>query len=474
MAYDRIPEDDYLDQGPPEPSRGRVGRVPPHSREAEQSVLGAILLSRSATNRVMERLKADDFYEPIHGLVFEAAQRLFDESRAIDVLTLAEELRRSNSLEKIGGHERLADLSQSVPNISHADRYAAIVAEHAQRRRLMEVSQLVTDLAMNLDKTTETVIDQAERMMLEVNDESVEEGLQPVKNLMKGVFEDIERQGDQLTGLATGLKDLDAKLMGLKPGTFVVVAGRPSMGKSAFAQTLAAHTAQEGGVVAMFSLEMSKEEVLTRLLSMVGEVNSSQLRSGVANNQRLWDRLLEAGGKIHDWKLYLDDTPEPTVTEIRAKCRRLRHDDGLDLVIVDYLQLMPSTRGSSSRTPDNRQQEIAEVSRSLKGLARELEVPVIGVSQLNRAVELRKDKRPMLSDLRESGAIEQDADIVLFLYRGDYYETDQKKDTDNLAEVNIAKHRSGPTGKVLTTFVKEYTIFRNFTGARPPTDYQEY
>ena len=473
MAYDRYEEDEYLDQPPSGPRRGRVGRVPPHSREAEESVLGAILLSRDATNRVMEMLEVEDFYEPVHGLMFEAARRLFNESRAIDVLTLAEELRRSDSLERIGGHERLADLSQSVPNISHADRYAAIVAEHSQRRRLIAVSQRVTDLAMNLDTTTEVVVDQAERMMLEVNDDSVEEGLQPVKDLMRSVFEGIERQGDRLPGLPTGLTDLDEKLMGLKPGTFVVVAGRPSMGKSAFAQTLASHTAQDGGVVALFSLEMSKEEVLTRLLSMVGEVNSARIRAGVANNQQLWDRLLEAGGKIHDWKLYLDDSPEPTVTEIRAKCRRLRYEEGLDLVIVDYLQLMPSTGGSSSRNLDNRQQEIAEVSRSLKGLARELGIPVIGISQLNRAVELRKDKRPMLSDLRESGAIEQDADIVLFLYRAEYYNEDNKA-AHNLAEVLIAKNRSGPTGKVFTTFAKEYTLFRNHAGPAPPDVYQDY
>ena len=467
MAYDRHPEDEYPDQAPP---RGRVGRVPPHSREAEESVLGAILLSRAATNQVMERLETDDFYEPVHGLVFEAARRLFDENRAIDVLTLAEELRRTDSLEKIGGHERLADLSQSVPNTSHADRYAAIVLEHAQRRRLIEVSQRVTDLAMNLDRTTDTVIDQAERMMLEVNDESVEKGLQPVKSLMSGVFETIESQEGEMTGLATGLRDLDEKLMGLNPGTFVVVAGRPSMGKSAFAQTLASYTAQNGGVVALFSLEMSKEEVLTRLLSMFSQVNSNRLREGVADNQRLWHRLLEAGGKIHDWKLYLDDTPDPTVTEIRAKCRRLRHEEGLDLVVVDYLQLMPGG-GSSSKNAENRQQEIAEVSRSLKALARELEIPVIGISQLNRAVELRTNKRPMLSDLRESGAIEQDADIVLLLFRPDYYDDKLKDDT---TEVIIAKHRSGPTGKVRTSFAKEYTLFRNYTGDLPPEEGPDY
>ncbi|MDE0600325.1 MAG: replicative DNA helicase [bacterium] len=471
MVQEPYPEDDYLDQPPPERRRGRVGRVPPHSREAEESVLGAILLSRDATNKVMEVLDTDDFYEPINGLVFEAARRLYNESRAIDVLTLAEELRRTDALERIGGHERLADLSQSVPNVAHADRYAAIVEEHSQRRRLIEVSQRVTDLAMNLDRTTETVIDQAERMMLEVNDDVVEEGLQHVKDLMKGVFDSIESQEDRIPGLPTGLTDLDDKLMGLKPGTFVVVAGRPSMGKSAFAQTLASNTARDGGVVALFSLEMSKEEVLTRLLSMVSEVNSSRIRAGVANNLELWDRLLEAGSTIHDWKLYLDDTPEPTVTEIRAKCRRLRHEEGLDLVIIDYLQLMPSAGNSGSRNADNRQQEIAEVSRSLKGLARELGIPVIGVSQLNRAVELRKDKRPMLSDLRESGAIEQDADIVLFLYRDEYYNQDDHR-VRNLAEVLIAKHRSGPTGKVFTTFAKEYTLFRNHAGPAPADVYQ--
>ncbi|MDE0121486.1 MAG: replicative DNA helicase [bacterium] len=474
MVHDPYPEDDYLDQPPPERRRGRVGRVPPHSREAEESVLGAILLSRDATNRVMEVLDTDDFYEPVHGLVFEAARRLFNESQAIDVLTLAEELRRTDSLERIGGHERLADLSQSVPNIAHADRYAAIVAEHSQRRRLIDVSQRVTDLAMNLDRTTETVIDQAERMMLEVNDETAEEGLLPAKDLIGSVFEDIEKQGDQLTGLATGLKDLDSQLMGLKPGALVVVAGRPAMGKSAFAQTVAINVAQTGGVIALFSLEMSKEEILTRLLSMVGEVNSAQIRAGVANRQHLWDKLIEAAGRIHDWKLYLDDSPEPTVTEIRAKCRRLRREEGLDLVIVDYLQLMPSADASSSRNPEYRQQEIAGVSRSLKALARELNIPVIGISQLNRAVELRNDKRPLLSDLRESGAIEQDADIVLFLYRPEYYAKDKDKEAlKNQAQVIIAKHRAGPTGMVQTTFAKEYTLFRNFTGAAPPDPYQE-
>ncbi len=471
MVHDPYPEDDYLDQPPPERRRGRVGRVPPHSGEAEESVLGAILLSRDATNKVMEVLETEDFYEPINGLVFEAARRLFNESRAIDVLTLAEELRRTDSLERIGGHERLADLSQSVPNVAHADRYAAIVEEHSRRRRLIDVSQRVTDLAMNLDRTTESVVDQAERMMLDVNDDVVDEGLQHVKDLMKSVFHTIESQEDRIPGLPTGLTDLDDKLMGLKPGTFVVVAGRPSMGKSAFAQTLASNTARDGGVVALFSLEMSKEEVLTRLLSMVSEVNSSRIRAGVANNLELWDKLLEAGGKIHDWKLYLDDTPEPTVTEIRAKCRRLRYEEGLDLVIIDYLQLMPSAGSSGSRNADNRQQEIAEVSRSLKSLARELGIPVIGVSQLNRAVELRKDKRPMLSDLRESGAIEQDADIVLFLYRDEYYNQDDHR-VRNLAEVLIAKHRSGPTGKVFTTFQKEYTLFRNHAGPAPPDVYQ--
>ena len=336
------------------------------------------------------------------------------------------------------------------------------------------MSQQVTDLAMNLDRATETVIDQAERMMLEVNDEQAEGGLLPAKDLIGSVFEDFEKQGNQLTGLATGLKDLDSQLMGLKPGSLVVVAGRPAMGKSAFAQTVAINVAQTGGVIALFSLEMSKEEILTRLLSMVGEVNSSQIRAGVANRQHLWDKLIEAAGRIHDWKLYLDDSPEPTVTEIRAKCRRLRREEGLDLVIVDYLQLMPSADVSSSRNPEYRQQEIAGVSRSLKALARELDIPVMGISQLNRAVEVRTDKRPMLSDLRESGAIEQDADIVLFLYRPEYYAKDKdKEDVKNKAEVIIAKHRAGPTGKILTTFAKEYTLFRNHAGPAPPDVYQQ-
>ena len=439
----------------------RRGNVPPHSREAEQSVLGAMLLSASATNTVMTMLDPGDFYEPIHGLIFEASQRLYDNARALDVLTLAEELKRTDDLEKIGGHEQLADLSQQVPNLTHVEQYAELVLEHSIRRKLSEAGAKVSALAIDLDLPTDRACDQAERVVLAANQAVVAAGggLQPVKDLMDSTFARLEAQSEG-AGLSTGLIDLDKKLYGLKPGTFVVVAGRPSMGKSAFALTMASSVAQGGNVVAIFSLEMSKEEIMTRLLSMVGEIDSNQFRFNPTSNQELWDRLLDAGNKINDWQLFIDDSAEPTATEIRAKCRRLKYDHGgLDLVIVDYLQLMPST-GRSFRTMENRQQEIADISREFKALSRELSVPVIGVSQLNRAVEQRGNKRPMLSDLRESGAIEQDADVVLFLYRDEYYDEDTKH--ANLAEVIIGKNRSGPTGKVTVFFAKEYTLFRNY------------
>ena len=442
------------------------GMVPPHSPEAERSVLGAVLLSPTAADEAFTLLTPGDFYEPKLAVVYECMQNITDRGDPIDVLTVAEELRQIGKLEAFGGHELLADLARAVPNISHVQRYAQVIIEYARRRNLISVGRHIVALAGDLEQDSTTVHDRAERMILDTNTIVSGTGLRAANAVIDEALTALEKTTDS-DSLPTGLVDLDKVLLGFRGGQFVVVAARPSMGKSAFVQTVAMNAADRGHTVAMFNLEMSNSEVMTRLLSMVGKVNASRLRSRTvraAGDDHLWDRIITAAQRIHDWQLFLDDTPEPTTTEIRAKCRRLKQERGeLHLVIVDYLQLMPG--GDGPRKHDNRQQEIAAISRELKALAREMNVPVIGVSQLNRAVETRRDKRPMLSDLRESGAIEQDADIVLFLYRDEYYNQDGPD--RNTAEVSIGKNRNGPTGKVRTLFQKEHTLFLSLAAPQP-------
>jgi replicative DNA helicase len=378
---------------------------------------------------------------------------LYNSNQPLDVVTVSEELRRGGELEKVGGLTYLAHLVDVVPAASNIGYYSEIVSEHGLRRSLIKAGSSITDLAFRTDDEVRMVLDRAEQEVLGVAEKRAGEGMLPVGPLFQSAIEHIEAleaNGSEITGLSTGFRDLDRKLAGLQKANLVVIAARPSMGKSALTLNMATHIARGGKVVALFSLEMAKEEVVQRILCSVGKVESTKLRTGQIGNQ--WDRLVSAANQMFKTPIFVDDSSVVTVTDIRAKCRRLKRVHGLDLVVVDYLQLM---QGSSK---ENRQQEIAEISRGLKNLARELDVPIIAVSQLNRSVEQREDRRPRLSDLRESGALEQDSDVVMFIYRHEYYHPDdiEKKGT---AEVIIAKHRAGATGTVEMTFMPDFTRF---------------
>ena len=382
-------------------------RNPPHSREAEESVIGAVLLSEEAVNEVMDRLHPPDFYIPAHQAIFEAMRELFDTNQAIDAVTVSEALRRRGELEKVGGVAYLTRLVDIVPSTSNILYYSGIVEEHAKRRELIRAGASVTDVAFDIDEEIAHVLDRAEQAVLSVAERRSAQTLLEVGPLFSDVLEHIElleQRGSELTGLATGYVDLDKKLAGLQAANLVVIAARPAMGKSAMALGIAVNVALQQEPVAIFSLEMSKEEIVQRILSSVGRVDSMKLRSGQLGP--LWQRVVDAAGKMYQAPIYIDDSPVVTVTDIRAKSRRLKRKKGLSLVVIDYLQLMEA----SNR--ENRQQEISEITRNLKNLARELEVPVIAVSQLNRSLEAREDKRPRLSDLRESGCLTADTRLV--------------------------------------------------------------
>jgi replicative DNA helicase len=432
--------------------------VPPHNVEAEESVLGSVMLSPDAANIAFEKLQAEDFYKPAHQAIFEAVASLFDGNQPIDAVTVADQLRRTGELERVGGANYLATLLDGVPTTSNIAYYAEIVSETAARRRLLRAGSIVGSLAMQTERRIEDVLDASEAEIFRVAERQVGDGLAPVGPLLQSTLERIEElgaRGGEITGLATGFRDLDRRLAGLQPANLVVIAARPSMGKTALAMNIAQNVAERDNTVAVFTLEMSREEVVQRLLSSMAGVDSHRLRTGQLTPD-LWNRVVRETSRLYQMPFFVDDSSDLTVTSIRAKCRRLARKRGLSLVVVDYLQLMQGAGSSESR-----QQEIADISRSLKNLARELRIPVIAVSQLNRALEQRENKRPRLGDLRESGAIEQDADIVMFIYRDEYY--NPGSDQPGLAEVNIAKHRSGAVGTVLMNFAAEFTRFRNYT-----------
>jgi replicative DNA helicase len=437
------PPDDY----------SQVRRVPPHSVESEESVLGAMLMSTDAVNEVMDKLDADDFYVPAHRSIFGAVKLLFNTNQAIDAITVSEELRRQGELEKVGGVAYVTRLLDIVPSASNVDYYANIVEETSQRRHLIRAGSTITDLAMKLDDEIAEVLDRSEQTVLNVAGRKVGDGMQQIGPLFFSTLEELEAlegRGDEVTGLSTGFRDLDKKLTGLHPANLVIIAARPAMGKSALALNIATNVAMDGNPVAVFTLEMSREEVASRMLCATARIDSMKVRTGQIGDNA-WPRLTDAAGRLYDAPVFVDDSPMVTVTDIRAKCRRLKRKHGLALVVVDYLQLM---QGSNR---ENRQQEIAEISRNLKNLARELEVPVMALSQLNRNLESREDKRPRLGDLRESGSLEQDADIVMFIYRDEYY--NEQTDKRGIAEVVIAKHRAGSTGPIDMTFMPEFTLF---------------
>lgn len=435
-------------------SRSAGLKAPPHSAEAEESVLGSVLLSADAANIALEKLHPEDFYIPAHQSIFEAITSLFDTNQPIDAVTVSDSLRRIDALERSGGAPYLAQLLDTVPTASNIEHYAAIVEEHALRRRLQRVGGDVTQLASRMDDDIATVLDRAEQSVFAVSERRIGEGLASIDPLLGPAIEkaeELNRRGSEITGLPTGFRDLDRKLAGLHPSNLLIVAARPGMGKSTLALNIAQNIAIDDKPVAIFTLEMSREEVVSRMLCASGRIDSQRLRSGQLGESD-FTKLSNAASVLYKKPIFVDDSPGLTVTEIRAKCRRMKRRPGLSLVVIDYLQLM---QGSGQ---ENRQQEIATISRSLKNLARELEVPVVALSQLNRSMEVREDKRPRLSDLRESGSLEQDADVVMFIYRHEYYHP-EAQETKGIAEIAVAKHRQGATGRIDMTFLPEFTLF---------------
>lgn len=432
-------------------------RIPPQNVEAEQAVLGAMLLSHDAVIVAMEKLQSQDFYRDVHRIIFEAMEHLHRENKEIDVITLPDELKRMKKLDDVGGLEYVLNLPNLVGSAANIEYYANIVAEKALARNLISTCTELTTEAYDGQKETEALLDDAERRILQLSDTKNRGDFASVGAVVEVTLDKITKLYENkagLTGLPTGFRDLDRMTSGLQPSDLILVAARPSMGKTAFTLNIAQNVGvRQHKTVAFFSLEMSQEQLVQRLLCQIAHIDSQKLRTGQLNSDEEWTRLTDACDKLYESPIYIDDTPGISVAEMRSKARRLKSEHGLDLIIVDYLQLM------QGRNAESRQQEISEISRSLKALARELKVPLIALSQLSRSVESRQDKRPMLSDLRESGALEQDADIVSFLYREDYY--DKETENQHITEVILAKHRNGPVGSVKLYFKNEFTLFLN-------------
>lgn len=432
-------------------------RIPPQNVEAEQAVLGAMLLSHDAVIVAMEKLQSQDFYRDVHRIIFEAMEHLHRENKEIDVITLPDELKRMKKLDDVGGLEYVLNLPNLVGSAANIEYYANIVAEKALARNLISTCTELTTEAYDGQKETEALLDDAERRILQLSDTKNRGDFASVSAVVEVTLDKITKLYENkagLTGLPTGFRDLDRMTSGLQPSDLILVAARPSMGKTAFTLNIAQNVGvRQHKTVAFFSLEMSQEQLVQRLLCQIAHIDSQKLRTGQLNSDEEWTRLTDACDKLYESPIYIDDTPGISVAEMRSKARRLKSEHGLDLIIVDYLQLM------QGRNAESRQQEISEISRSLKALARELKVPLIALSQLSRSVESRQDKRPMLSDLRESGALEQDADIVSFLYREDYY--DKETENQHITEVILAKHRNGPVGSVKLYFKNEFTLFLN-------------
>ena len=432
-------------------------RIPPQNVEAEQAVLGAMLLSHDAVIVAMEKLQSQDFYRDVHRIIFEAMEHLHRENKEIDVITLPDELKRMKKLDDVGGLEYVLNLPNLVGSAANIEYYANIVAEKALARNLISTCTELTTEAYDGQKETEALLDDAERRILQLSDTKSRGDFASVGAVVEVTLDKITKLYENkagLTGLPTGFRDLDRMTSGLQPSDLILVAARPSMGKTAFTLNIAQNVGvRQHKTVAFFSLEMSQEQLVQRLLCQIAHIDSQKLRTGQLNSDEEWTRLTDACDKLYESPIYIDDTPGISVAEMRSKARRLKSEHGLDLIIVDYLQLM------QGRNAESRQQEISEISRSLKALARELKVPLIALSQLSRSVESRQDKRPMLSDLRESGALEQDADIVSFLYREDYY--DKETENQHITEVILAKHRNGPVGSVKLYFKNEFTLFLN-------------
>jgi len=441
-----------------------AARVPPHDLDAERAVIGAMLVSETAVAAVAERLAAEDFYSEVHRIIYGAMMRLYARGEPIDQLTLTNELRSVNEFERIGGRPYVFQIVESVPTAANAGRYADIVRGKALLRAIIDVGSRITEDAFREPEDVSQALDSAEQLVYGVSNRTLREHLAPVSELAPGALEMIQRlyeQEGEVTGVETGFEDLDRLTTGFHKSDLIILAARPAMGKTAMALNAIWHASGEKMMpVAIFSLEMSKEQLVQRLISQTTRIPAQALRSGNVKAED-WPKLVRGVAEVSRAPIWIDDTAGVTLMEIRAKVRRLASqlnvagEMPLSLVVVDYLQLMVG--GDARNRAENRQQEIAEISRGLKVLARDLDVPVLAIAQLSRAVEARHDKRPLLSDLRDSGAIEQDADMVMFLYRDEYY--NPESDDKGIAEVIVGKHRNGPTGKVQLAWMEQYTKF---------------
>lgn len=431
-------------------------KVPPHDLEAERAVLASVLLDDKSLDKVVHLLNSNDFYHPAHRIIYTTLIKLSEENKPIDIITLTSKLNDINMLTKAGGIEYVSTLVDIIPNSANILHYANIVKDKSLLRNLISATTEISEKCFSHYGEVSDILDDAEKNIFRIAEYKLKSEVRNIGSIIKDTFEILEslyNRKDKITGTPTGFVDLDKMTNGLQKSDLIIVAGRPGMGKTAFALNIALNAASKySKSVAIFSLEMSSGQLVQRLLSSEARIESSKLRSGRFNMEE-WTKLASVAGQLNELNIFIDDTPAISSMEIRAKCRRIKRDAGLDLIIVDYLQLMS---GSKS---DSREQQISEISRSLKALAKELDVPVIALSQLNRSVESRTDKRPVPSDLRESGAIEQDADLIIFLYRDDFYNKETKY--PGIAEIIVAKHRNGPTGTVPLAFIKEFTKFEN-------------
>jgi replicative DNA helicase len=441
-------------------------RLPPQNIEAEQAVLGAIFLEPSALTVASEILIPEDFYRASHQKIFNAMLKLNDEGKVVDLVTVTEELAAAKLIEDTGGVSYLSELASSVPTAANIEYYARIVEEKSLLRRLIRTATEIASDGYSREDEVEALLSEAEKNILAVAQRKNAGAFHNIKDVLVRTYDNIEQmhqRAGEITGLETGFIELDRMTAGFQRNDLIIVGARPSVGKTAFALNIAQNVAHKTGEnIAIFSLEMGAEQLVMRLLCAEGNIDAQRLRTGSLTDDD-WGKLTMAMGSLSNSGIFIDDTPGVRISDIRSKCRRLKQEHGLGMILIDYLQLILG----SGRSGENRQQEVSEISRSLKQLARELQIPVIALSQLSRGVEQRQDKRPMMSDIRESGSIEQDADIVAFLYRDDYY--DKESENKNIIEIIIAKQRNGPTGTVSLAFVKEYNKFVNLETRYDPS-----
>ena len=438
-----------------------IKRVLPHSIEAEQSVIGSMLMDREAVIAASEIITGSDFYQQQYGIMFDAMVELFNEGKPVDLVTLQDRLKEKDVPPEVSSLDFVRDIITIVPTSANVKSYATIVSEKAVLRRLIKTTEEIANTCYAGKEPLENILADTEKSIFDLLQNKGGQEFVPIKQVAINVLEKIEdayKNQGTVIGIPSGFIDLDYKLSGFQPSDFILIAARPSMGKTAFVLNIAQYMAfKKNKAVAIFSLEMSKEQLVNRLFSLESQVDAQSLRTGNMKDSD-WEKLIEGAGVIGQSKLIIDDTPGISISELRSKCRKYKLEHGLDIIIIDYLQLMTGSVGKSS---ESRQQEVSDISRQLKGLARELNVPVVSLSQLSRAVESRPDKRPMLSDLRESGAIEQDADVVMFIYRDEYYNKDSE--FKKQAEIIIAKQRNGPVGTVNLAWLGEYTKFANLS-----------